>query len=119
MSQETVQIFNLWLDAILLEKHLNCQKLAKKAGISHTVISKARHGKPPKWEACNALAIALNVNPIEVFIAAGLLPPQPGFDVEFERLTIIYTSLSTKKRQLLINLLQVLIDSTSSEQEKD
>jgi transcriptional regulator with XRE-family HTH domain len=119
MSQETVQIFNLWLDAILLEKHLNCQKLAKRAGISHTVISKARHGKPPKWEACNALAIALNVHPIEVFMAAGLLPPQPGFDVEFERLTIIYSSLSTKKRRLLINLLQALIDSTSSEQEKD
>lgn len=115
MSQDSVQIFNHWLDAILAEKHLNCHELTKKAGISHTVISKARHGKLPKWEACNALALALKVHPVEVFLAAGLLPPQPEFDGEFERLTMIYSSLSTQKRRLLINLIQVLTDSGTNE----
>jgi len=116
MSQDNVQFFNLWLDAILAEKHLNCHELAKNAGISHTVISKARHGKLPKWEACSALALALKVHPVEVFFAAGLLPPQPEFDGEFERLTMIYKSLSTKKRRLLTNLVQVITDSTTNEQ---
>jgi DNA-binding Xre family transcriptional regulator len=118
MLQDTVQTFISWLDAILSEKNLNCQKLTQKAGISHTVISKARNGKLPKWEACNALATALNVSPVEVFIAAGLLPDQPEFDADFERVAIIYRTLSLEKRRLFIELLQVLIDSSSSAPEE-
>ncbi len=118
MTQESATKFIQWLDYQLAENHLNSYKLSEKAGIAHTVISKARNGKLPKWEACNALATALNVSPVEVFIAAGLLPDQPEFDADFERVAIIYRTLSLEKRRLFIKLVQVLIDSSSSAPEE-
>lgn len=72
-----------WLDHELDERNWNDFQLSRQAGISHSVISKARSGIPPKWEACEAIAMALKL-PVElVFRKAGLLNPldeDPGFE---------------------------------------
>jgi transcriptional regulator with XRE-family HTH domain len=66
--------FISWLDQELSSRNWSDYQLAKKAGISHSVISKARSSSPPKWDACLAISKALNVSPITVFRKAGLLP---------------------------------------------
>ena len=113
MTQESITKFIQWLDDQQAKNHLSDHKLTQKAGISHTVISKARNGKLPKWEACSALAIALNVSPVEVFMAAGLLPDQPSFDAQFERIAIVYSSLSPERRHMLVRVALSLIDPIS------
>ena len=51
-------------------------RLARRSGISHAVISKARRGKLPRWDACYALATALQVPP-ETRELMGLFDPLP------------------------------------------
>ena len=74
MVIESQEVFILWLDQKLSSLNWSDYQLAKKAGISHSVISKARSSSPPKWDACLAISKALNVSPITVFRKAGLLP---------------------------------------------
>jgi transcriptional regulator with XRE-family HTH domain len=50
-----------WLDRELAERGWNDHQLAYHAGISHSVISKARRGTAPRWDACAAIAGALNI----------------------------------------------------------
>ena len=74
MAIEFQENFISWLDQELSFRNWSDYQLAKKAGISHSVISKARSSSPPKWDACLAISKALNVSPITVFRKAGLLP---------------------------------------------
>ena len=67
--------FILWLDEELSSRNWSDYRLAKHAGISHSVLSKARSGTLPKWDACLAIAKALGFNPVLIFEKAGLLPP--------------------------------------------
>lgn len=63
-----------WLDRELSERGWNDHQLAQRAGISHSVISKARRGAMPKWDACAAIAAALDLPAELVFSQASLLP---------------------------------------------
>lgn len=86
MTLEITEAFLAWLDKQLAENHLTDTQLANKAGISHSVISKARKGTLPKWDACLAIAKALRVPEYEVFRVAGLLPTPSGYDAQMEGL---------------------------------
>lgn len=110
MTQERTAAFIQWLDNQLAENHLTDHQLAKKAGISHSVISKARNGTLPKWEACVAIARALEVDPIEVFRAAGLVQPPPDLDPDFERLKSVYNKVPEKQRRLAVRLVRALVE---------
>ena len=75
LNPETLRKFITWLDGETSKRGLSDAQLAKKAGISHPVISKARSGiQPIGWEACVAIATALELPPDTVLIKAGLLP---------------------------------------------
>ncbi len=73
-----------WLNKELINKGWTDYQLAKQAGISHSVISKARQGTLPKWEACEAIARALGLPPETVYRKAGLLPSINADEEEFE-----------------------------------
>lgn len=107
MAQEKTEAFIQWLDDRLAEDHLTDFQLAKKAGISHSVISKARKGILPKWNACTEIARALRVDPIEIYRAAGLIQSPPDLDPDFERLKQIYSTLPTLQRKLPLRLIRV------------
>ena len=95
MNQKTSTVFLDWLDGILSQKGMTDYQLAKAANISHTVISKARSGlQPIGWEACSAIARALEIPQSEVLIMAGHLerprdhvPGQAEWDDLYDRLT--------------------------------
>jgi len=96
-----------WLDEQLQPRKWSDYRLAKEAGVSHSVISKARAGIPPRWDACYKIATALNVLPESVFRAAGLLPPSPTGDLE--ELAFYYNQLPPVGRSVAINLIQALL----------
>lgn len=80
MSLETTTQFINWLDAQEERRGWTDNKLAVNAGISPSVITRARQGILPQWEACKAIASALQIPPEEVFRRAGLLSPKPAQD---------------------------------------
>jgi transcriptional regulator with XRE-family HTH domain len=111
MTNAKVELFIKWLDSILAEYNLTDNQLAKKAKISHSVFSKARNDDIlPKWEACDKIARALRIDPIEVFRAASLVQPLPDLDADFERLKHSYSTLTKKQRKLAVKLIGILVE---------
>ena len=100
-------LFAEWLDEQLQPRNWSDYRLAKEAGVSHSVISKARAGVPPRWEACYKIATALNVLPESVFRAAGLLPPSPT--AVLEELAFHYNQLSPAGRHMALSIIQSLL----------
>ena len=84
MTLSQQQIFIDWLDKMLRERGWTDYQLAKRAGISHSVISKARSGSLPKWDACEKIAGAFGVPPVMAFRKAGLLPDKDDIDESLE-----------------------------------
>jgi transcriptional regulator with XRE-family HTH domain len=67
-----------WLDEQLRVQGLNDSKLARRAGIGRTVISRARHGfQGLGFTVCLAIAHALEASPTQVLTLGGLLEKEP------------------------------------------
>jgi len=108
MAPENVDEFINWFDSELDKLHLSDYQFAAKAGITHPVISKARKGKLPGWDACLAIATALHVDPIEVFRLAGLLPKRANAKPELERLKFMCENLPDVYIPIVIKILKAL-----------
>jgi transcriptional regulator with XRE-family HTH domain len=63
-----------WLDEQEKKNGFSDYEVAKQGGFSHSVLSRARSGIPPKWDVCGKIAKVFNVSPITVIRKAGLLP---------------------------------------------
>lgn len=114
MTPERTELFIAWLDKKLSDAHLSDSELARRARMSHSVLSKARKGILPRYEACAKIAHGLKVDPIEVFRAAGLLTTPKDLDSDFERLKDYYGSLSHKKRDFLVEFAAMLVEKDLS-----
>jgi hypothetical protein len=110
MTKERTEAFLKWLDEELVRNHLTDHQLAKLAGMSYSVFSRARKGFLPKWQACATMASALKANPVVVFMAAGLIPSSPDLDTEFERLKHIYGSTSLYNRKKIVKLAEIVVE---------
>lgn len=110
MDNDQVIKFFRWLDKQLTPRNMKYSQLARKAGLSHSAFSKAKSGALPKWEACMAIAIALEVDPIEVFRAASLLPDLPPADSDFEQFRHQFYRFSQDKRDLVMRVLKALFE---------
>jgi len=102
-------MFIEWLDEQLKQLGWNDHQLARQAGISHSVISKARAGTTPKWEACVALAAALNLPAEIVFRHAGLLPDVEDACPELAELHALLPLLSEYDRRELVQIARLKI----------
>jgi transcriptional regulator with XRE-family HTH domain len=98
-----------WLDRELAERGWNDHQLAQHAGISHSVISKARRGTMPRWDACAAIAAALNVPADLIFRQAGLLPPMPEEEAALLELRLLLPQLSPRDRLELVQIARLKI----------
>ena len=79
MEPTKQQLFLKWIDKIEKDNNWTDNQFALSAGLSHTVLSKARsQGMVPKWDACAALADAASMPREQVFRAAGLMKPNPS-----------------------------------------
>jgi transcriptional regulator with XRE-family HTH domain len=93
-----------WLDRELSLRGWNDHQLAQRAGISHSVMSKARRGTMPKWEACAAIAAALNLPAEVVFRQAGLLPELGEEKSALLELRLLLPQLSPRDRLELVQI---------------
>jgi transcriptional regulator with XRE-family HTH domain len=110
MSQKNSAGFLEWLDKILLQRGITDSQLAKQAGISHTVISKARSGlQPIGWEACTAIAKALEIPQSDVLIIAGHLERPPAYVEGKAEWDALYDKLSTEDLEEMMALGQLKI----------
>ena len=104
MPNSPTNAFVAWLDAELEQRNWSYNQLARRAGLSHSMLSRVRAGAPPGWSICHAVAGALDLPPEEVFRQAGLLPPIPVEQAEYEQLRYLLTQLSEEDRQELIEI---------------
>ena len=114
MTPEKTECFIAWLDNKLSEAHLTDSELAKRARMSHSVLSKARKGILPKHEACDKIAHALRVPQVEVYQAAGLIPTPQDLDTDFEQLKNLYGLLPISKRKLVVRFANMLVEEDPS-----
>lgn len=72
--------FGVYLDAAMDAAGITQAQLARKIGISESMISRWRRGAVPEMEGLRALAHALDKEPMELFIRAGrVLPEEAGY----------------------------------------
>lgn len=106
---EKIEKFVRFLDHQLAKKGWTDYQLAKRAGISSSVISHARQGKLPKWDACEKIATALGIPPEMVFRAAGLLPPSVEQTEDLNLLNHLFTQLDEEDRQDILTFMETKI----------
>lgn len=114
MTPEKTERFIAWIDNKLSEARLTDSELAKRARMSHSVLSKARKGILPKHEACDKIAHALRVPQVEVYQAAGLIPTPQDLDTDFEQLKNLYGLLPISKRKLVVRFANMLVEEDPS-----
>jgi transcriptional regulator with XRE-family HTH domain len=110
MSKAENSAFIQWLNRELAERGWSDNQLARHAGISHSVISRARGGSPPKWEACEALAQALQLPPELVFRKAGLLPPENDEIAGWEEWKHLLARLPEQDRYELLRIARLKLE---------
>jgi transcriptional regulator with XRE-family HTH domain len=108
--------FIAWLDAELAQRRWNYGQLARRAGLAHSVFSRARAGVAPGWRSCCAIAEALGLPPEPVLRRAGLLPPLPADQAEFEQFRHLLAQLSPAERQELMEIARIKLRLTLDRQ---
>lgn len=99
---DRIENFLTWLDLELADRQITDSELARRGGISHAAISRARHGQLPGWEACKGIARGLNLPPEIVLRAAGHLPAFPEMDpVKAEMIMILDMADENQKKEIL------------------
>jgi len=100
--------FTDWLDALESKNGLSDYEVAKKGGFSHSVLSRARSGIPPKWDVCLKIANVFNVSPITAMRKAGLLP-DGGDLVSFDDWQHVITQLTPEEEEEIRNIAETKI----------
>ncbi len=98
-----------WLDEQENKFSYSDYEVAKKGDFSHSVLSRARSGIPPKWDVCSKIAKVFNVSPITVIRKAGLLP-EGGDQVSFEDWQHLITQLSPDEQEEMRSIIEMKIN---------
>jgi len=108
--------FTDWLDGQENKFGYSDYEVAKQGGFSHSVLSRARSGIPPKWEVCLKIARVFNVSPITVIRKAGLLPAEGGDDIKFEDWQYLLSQLQPDEEEELRRIAEMKIERRKKEQ---
>jgi transcriptional regulator with XRE-family HTH domain len=110
MSSSPDHAFVAWLETELAQRRWSYNQLARRAGISHSMLSRVRAGAIPSWSACHAIAGAFDLPPEQVFRQAGLLEPIPNEQAEYEELRRLLSQLSAEDRQELLEIARLKLN---------
>ncbi len=106
--------FFTWLDARLRDSDLTDYAFAKKAGIAHSVISRARSGHQGiGWDAGVSIAGALNLPPEVVLRKLELLPTSshdPARSVLIDEMLHLFPGLSESDQEELLQLARLKLE---------
>lgn len=109
-------IFVEWLDAKERELGISDYEIAKRGSFSHSVLSRARSGIPPKWDVCVSIAEVLNVSPVTVFRKAGLLPPGPDDEIKYEDWKFLLDQMNPDDEAELRQIAEMKIERRKKDQ---
>ena len=109
MPHSPANAFVAWLESELEQRRWSYNQLARRAGLSHSMLSRVRAGSPPSWRICHAVATALDLPPEQVFRQAGLLPSIPAEQAEYEEFRHLLAQLTEDDRQELLEIARLKI----------
>lgn len=119
LNLQVLSSFLAWLDTHLMRLGWTDHQLAKNAGITHPVISKARRQiQTVGWEACIGIAKALDLPPEVVLRQAGHLPTPPDQDDEAEELLHLFQQLPQDKKTDLLNIARMYRQGSSNSSQR-
>lgn len=100
-----------WLDEILRERGWTDYRLSKEAGISHSVLSRARAGQSIGWDSAASIAMALSVRPEIVMAKIGLLPPpQDGRSISTDEIISLFSTLSNEDQEEILQIARLKVE---------
>lgn len=103
-----MQTFSEWLVSALQERDMTPADLARSASISNGSLSDLMSGRRKAGsEIATAIAKALRIPPIQVFQAAGLLPPDKvKHDHETEQVVEELSDLTTEEKKEVLSYIR-------------
>lgn len=104
-----------WLDSVEGD-NMTDYELAKAGKFSHSVLSRARSGIPPKWDVCVKIAGVLSISPITVFRKAGLLPPGPEDETNLEDWNYLLSQMTHEERDEMRQIGIMKVDRRKNDQ---
>ncbi len=113
MAKQTPPEFFIWLDTRLRDLDLSDSDLAHRAGISHSVLSKARHQiQGIGWDAAVAIASAINVPPEVILRKVELLPipAEQRHSPVIDEMVSLFANLNEEDQEELLQLARLKIE---------
>lgn len=103
-----------WLMKELNSRDWSQADLARQSGLTTAAISRILTGERNAGsDACQAIAHALGYPPETVYRAAGLLPPKPDQEIEFDEWRHVLSQLSVRDRQELLSIARLKLEGSS------
>lgn len=104
-------LFSEWLEYEMSKRGWSQSDLAHAAGVPRGSIGNLlRNTRKPGPELCNAIALALEIPPEEVFRKAGLLSPKPESDEKSDEIGYLFKQLTPREQEELIELARFKIE---------
>ena len=107
--------FQSWLENELKTRGWTLNYLARRAGLSGGTLNNIMSGvRGVGFDTCKAVAEALNVPPVVVFRAAGLLPPEPEDNQKQLHLWHLFSQLDQDDQEDIFTLIEAKIQRKQS-----
>ena len=101
--------FATWLENQLVLKEWRPAELASKSGLDPGFVNHLlNRNRNPGPKACNAIAHALDIDPEDVFRAAGLLPPKPDEPPTLSEWIHLYLEADEEERDRMLEVARTL-----------
>ena len=112
--------FSEWLNEEMNKRGFSQSDLARASGLTRQVISYYLVGssKSPNPQALIAIAHALGVSPISVFRKAGLLPPGPENEQQFEDWKYLLEKMPQDQQDELRQIAEMKLENNRKAEEK-
>ncbi len=106
-----------WLAARMKEKNWSIRETAKRANLSHPVVSDVLKGFKPTAKTCKALARLFGEQDVTIMRMAGVVDSEPGTDTWVEEKNFQLSRLRNPRlRRIADNLIQGLVDQQEQEE---
>jgi transcriptional regulator with XRE-family HTH domain len=105
-----METFSTWLLQLMKERGWNQAELARKSGLSRSIISDVLAEKvSPGFEFCIGIGAAFHIPAEQVMRIARLLVPAPPKTEQSEQLFYMFNQLNDKDRQTILDMMNFFL----------
>jgi transcriptional regulator with XRE-family HTH domain len=103
--------FAEWLNAELRNREWSQAELARRAGVSRAAISDIASGKHKIGkDVATGIARAFKMQPVTVFRAAGILPPEPEYVPLLDEWNAVFYELTPDEQEELLDIARMKVN---------